>query len=380
MSIHAHKRAKAKEAKAHRRGRIEGFLLATESIKKTAEVLQCSRNTVAAIHRKLTRRADMDRYRKKNKKAKSKAAINERRRIVDRLLSQTVVHVDDHKKGSTRTLPKYATTKDVQDWFREHRSNNPIPSIATLRRDAKALNYVNYVRPKVPFRKVQKARRVKFCKKAEYSNPAFVKRMLFSDEHTVTTNDNSSRTQWVKRSARGGDARRNLHPRSVRSKYNTVNSMFWAMIGYNYKSEIIWLEFDDGSGTGKTTCSLTKDRYVQHILTKVEGKLKQRRVIFMQDGAPSHSAKTTKEWLRARKITFIEDWPANSPDLNPIEDVWAEVNRRLAKKGCARDKAQLKQMVEEVWREYPMEKINNHVMSFLTKAQKCAKNRGGLTK
>lgn len=42
--------------------------------------------------------------------------------------------------------------------------------------------------------------------------------------------------------------------------------------------------------------------------------------IFQHDLAPAHSAKTTSNWCTDHGITAL-DWPANSPDLNPIENV-----------------------------------------------------------
>ncbi len=41
-------------------------------------------------------------------------------------------------------------------------------------------------------------------------------------------------------------------------------------------------------------------------------------LIFQQDLAPAHTAKCTKSWFNDYGVT-VRDWPANSPDLNPIE-------------------------------------------------------------
>ncbi len=50
--------------------------------------------------------------------------------------------------------------------------------------------------------------------------------------------------------------------------------------------------------------------------------------IFQQDLAPAHSAKATSTWFKDHGIPVL-NWPANSPDLNPIENLWGIVRRKM---------------------------------------------------
>ncbi len=51
-------------------------------------------------------------------------------------------------------------------------------------------------------------------------------------------------------------------------------------------------------------------------------------LIFQQDLAPTHSAKATSTWFKDHGISVL-NWPANSPDLNPIENLWCIVKRKM---------------------------------------------------
>ncbi|CAF1025509.1 unnamed protein product [Brachionus calyciflorus] len=54
--------------------------------------------------------------------------------------------------------------------------------------------------------------------------------------------------------------------------------------------------------------------------------------IFQQDNAPCHRAKKVVEWFADQKIACLK-WPANSPDLNCIENLWSWLDKELAKVG-----------------------------------------------
>jgi hypothetical protein len=57
-----------------------------------------------------------------------------------------------------------------------------------------------------------------------------------------------------------------------------------------------------------------------------------RRPIFQQDGATCHTAKSTKAYLDRAGIDILTPWPANIPDLSPIENAWADLQRKINKK------------------------------------------------
>ena len=69
----------------------------------------------------------------------------------------------------------------------------------------------------------------------------------------------------------------------------------------------------------------------EHLLPSLEESgFDEEEVIFQQDNDPKHTSKKSKKWMENNNITLL-DWPAQSPDLSPIEHQWVHTKKELAK-------------------------------------------------
>ncbi len=100
--------------------------------------------------------------------------------------------------------------------------------------------------------------------------------------------------------------------------------------------------------------------------------------IFQQDLAPAHTAKGTKSWFNDHGVTVL-DWPANSPDLNPIENLWGIVKRKMrdTRPNNADD---LKATVKETWASIPPQQCHKLITSMPHRIEAVIKAKKAPTK
>ena len=113
--------------------------------------------------------------------------------------------------------------------------------------------------------------------------------------------------------------------------------------------------------------------YQQKCLKTNLALLKTKTLV--QDGARAHAAATTATYLKKRGIRVLQDWPPRSPDLNPIENLWGILTRRVSDCGPT-DEKELHQYIKQVWDEYPQCEIDKLVNSFSDRIKKCVKVKG----
>ncbi len=89
-----------------------------------------------------------------------------------------------------------------------------------------------------------------------------------------------------------------------------------------------------------------------------------RSCIFQQDNAKPHSAHITKSWLRRKRVRVL-DWPACSPDLSLIENVWRILKRKMRQRR-PRTVAHLKTCLQEEWDKITPETLH-HLVSSVSK-------------
>ena len=89
--------------------------------------------------------------------------------------------------------------------------------------------------------------------------------------------------------------------------------------------------------------------------------------ILQEDNDPKHRSRLCTDWKQENGIITL-DWPSQSPDANPIKNVWAYIKQKLRGKRAFTLK-QLCREIQRIWRALPLEYAENLVDSMPRRCQ-----------
>jgi transposase len=148
--------------------------------------------------------------------------------------------------------------------------------------------------------------------------------------------------------------------------------MMWGGISFNHRTP---LHHVNGNLTGQ--------RYRDDILNRVALPTLQaigNGAVLQDDNARPHRAAVVTNFLQEQGVVRMP-WPANSPDLSPIEHLWDVLGRAVRRNHPpAVNQQQLIQFLQQEWAAIPQASIRNLIRSMRRRCTACLHARGGHTR
>lgn len=205
-----------------------------------------------------------------------------------------------------------------------------------------------------------KVARLQFANKYKFWDEEW-KKIIFSDEKKFNL-DGPDGYRYYYRDTR---APKKVH---VSRNFHGGSLMVWAAFGYTGKSPI---------------CFVTHKMNAQNYVELLDTVLVQfgedhfgEEWTFQQDNAPIHCAKHTKSFFSSSQIPLLE-WPARSPDLNPIENLWGILSQKVYSNGRQFGTLkELKDAINQEWAKIDTKVLENLINSMPGRVLKVLNNKG----
>jgi hypothetical protein len=211
------------------------------------------------------------------------------------------------------------------------------------------------------------------------------KGIAFCKKHRAWTE-----TDWENVMFSGESTFRLVNPRSMKVRRPSTMSRYkQKFVVTNVKhspSVMVWGCFSGKKGRGslfflppKTT--MNSQMYMSVLREKLFPWMEMHGVTrFLQDGAPCHTSKLSMALLRQQNFSVM-DWPGNSPDLNPIENIWSIMKGKLKRDHAITSLPKLERAIKMMWvKDLPVSLFKKLAHSMPRRIQLCLENKGQMTK
>jgi transposase len=213
---------------------------------------------------------------------------------------------------------------------------------------------------KPPLTVLHRKQRLEWCKLRENWTVEQWRSVIFSDESAFSLLPTTTRT-FVRRRPHEGTSASCLSPSL---KWRTPKLMVWGAIS--------------GQGVGPLhRCTGNVNQHVyKAMLEQYHGYLAHRQLV--QDNAPCHKTNLIRNWMLENAVNAIP-WPSCSPDLNPIEQVWAWMKRQIQGRHFA-SKDDLWHALHSLWLQMSPDFIQRFVDSMPRRLKAVIIAKGGVTR
>lgn len=206
--------------------------------------------------------------------------------------------------------------------------------------------------------------RVNWARQELSRNPKWWHRTVFSDEKRFCLDGPDGTTYYW--------ADERMPKRTFMKRQNGGGGvMVWGAFCTRGKLPLVFIE--GGLNAVKYT-DLLSDVLLPFCEEKYQGEVR-----FQQDNAPAHSAVHTKEWFMEEGV-HVMDWPARSPDCNPVENLWAIISHDVyANMTQYHSLDDLKEAIQYAWEKVPLETLKKLSNSMVGRCLSAVDKRGGYT-
>ena len=241
----------------------------------------------------------------------------------------------------------------------------------TVRNTLKEASLKAVVKKKKPLLSAgHRKKRLAFALKYQHWTVEDWKRVMWSDETKINRIGSDGQEYVWKKKGEG------LISRGVKGtvKFGGGSLMVWGCIGWNGVGVLSEVE---GRMDAEQYVAILEEGLLQSM---EESGIPQDDIIFQQDNDPKHTSRRAQKWFEEQGIKIL-DWPAQSPDLNPIEHTWNHLKRCLSGYSSApKGVHQLWERVVEQWGMISVEECQKWIESMPRRIQAVIKAKGGHTK